>query len=100
MSTVKFGDTHVITFTVKDSDNAPHDLAGATVRVLARPVGGGDFIVLTSALGAGTGTVTHTLTGTLAVGSYSIEVEVTQSGAIITAPSAGYANLTVVPNLG
>jgi hypothetical protein len=102
MNTVKFGDTHTVTFTVKDSAGVPVDLSGATIRVLAVLDGDADqtTIVLASALGGGTGEVTHTLTGTLPVGTYSIEVEVTQGGTVISAPSAGYATLQVVAGLG
>lgn len=100
MSTVKLGDTHTITFTLKDSAGAVVDLTGSTPRVIARALGGGAAVVLVSALGVDPGTVTHTLTGTLAAGTYHIEVEITASGgAITTAPSAGYATLTVAPDL-
>lgn len=99
-STVKRGDTHTITLTVRDSENALVDLTGATVRLLALPTSGGEVIVLPSALGAGTGTVVHTLSGNLAAGTYSIEVEATIGGVITTAPTEGYATLTVTADLG
>lgn len=100
MSTIKAGDTHTITFTIKDSAGAAVDLTGSTPRVVARPLSGGAAVELTSALGVDAGTVEHTLTGTLAAGTYHIEVEITASGgAITTAPSDGYATLKVAPDL-
>jgi len=100
---VKYGDTHQITFTVKDSDGDPVDLTGTTVRVLA--VRDDDasktVITLASAIGvAVNGTVTHQLTGTLPVGTYSVVVEVTEGGVITTSPSAGYVALQVTDGLG
>jgi hypothetical protein len=102
MSTVKYGDTHAITFTVLDPDGAPVDLTGATVRVLAvsaRGVGN-DTIELASSISVAVeGTVVHQLTGTLPVGPYNVEVEVTQGSVVTTAPSAGYATLKVVADI-
>lgn len=100
MNTVKRGDTNLITLTVKDSAGVAVNLSGSTVRLLAVPISGGGATVLSASLGAGTGTVEHLLTGTLAVGTYSLEVEVTQGGVVTTAPSEGYATLIVTPDLG
>jgi hypothetical protein len=98
---VKYRDTSTITFTVKDAAKVPVNLSGSTVRLLAQPVGGGgETTVLASSLGAGTGAVEHTLTGTLDVDTYRVEVEVTAAdGAITTAPSDGYAVLEVKRDL-
>lgn len=96
---VKYRDTNTITLTVKDAAGVAVNLSGSTVRVLAQPVSGGEATVLTSSLGAGTGTVVHQLTGTLAIGTYRLEVEVTLAGEITTAPSSGYATLRVEPDL-
>lgn len=98
-STVKRRDTHPITLTVKDPSGAAVDLAGWMVRLLARPALGGPAVVLASALGAGLGTVTHQLTGALPAAAYRLEVESTLAGVIVTAPSSGYAILSVVPDL-
>ena len=97
---VKYRDTSTITFTVKDAAGVAVSLAGSTVRLLAQPYVGGGAVELDSSPGAGTGTVEHQLTGTLAVGTYRLEVEVTAAGgAITTAPSFGYAVLVVQPDL-
>lgn len=102
-NTVKKGDTHAITLTVFDtvgSTPTPLDLTGATVRLLAK-AGEATTVVLTATLDADptTGIVHHTLTGTLPAGTYKVEVEVTQGGAITTAPTTGYATLIVEDDL-
>ena len=98
---VKSGDTHSITLTVNDSAGSPVDLTGSTIRLLARINDDSAAMVeLTSALGAGTGEVTHTLTGTLPVGTYNVEVEATIGGVTTTAPTEGYATLVVTQDLG
>jgi len=96
MITVKRGDTHDTTWTVG------MNLTGATVRLLAQPRTTGTTIVLacvvTDAVG---GIVTHTLTGTLAVGVYDVELEVTTSGGqIVTFPNDSYETLCVARDLG
>ena len=100
MSTVKHGDTHTITLTVKDSAGDAVDLTGATIRLLATPVRGGEVIELAASLGAGAGEVEHTLSGSLDAGTYSIEVEATIAGVTTTAPTEGYATLKVFADLG
>lgn len=100
MSKVKYGDTHDVIFTVKDVYRRPVDLTGATTRILAQPVAGGSLQVLESSLGVKKGTVVHSLTGTLPVGVYRIEVELTNAGVVTTAPSSGYGTLDVVADLG
>lgn len=101
---VKQGDTHSITFTVYEtvgSTPTPRDLTDpvATVRVLAKK-GTEATVVLAASVGGDPGTVVHTLTGTLPAGTYQVEVEVTQGGAITTAPTTGYETLIVEPDLG
>lgn len=100
MNTVKHGDTHLITLTVKDSTGAPVNLTGSEIRVLALPINGGAATELTATLGAATGTVEHTLTGTLAVGSYRVVVQDTKAGIRTTSPSEGGTALIVEANLG
>lgn len=101
MNTVKRGDTNDITLTIKDDNNEPVDLTGATVKVIANPVGGGSAETLApTVLGSDPGTVVHTLTGNLAAGTYQVEVEVTKDGVITTAPTTGYATLIVEADLG
>lgn len=99
---VKHGDTHQITFTVKDSTGAAKNLTGASVRILASLVGTTDPPVeLASSVPSPTsGQVLHTLTGTLAAGTYNVEVEATIAGVIATAPTEGYGQLIVRPDLG
>jgi len=97
MITVKKGDTHAITYTV----NA--DLTGATVRLLCKQSGRPDLsptVLASTVTDAPGGVVSHTLTGTLAVGLYDIELEITKSGAISTSPTNGYEQLKVLVDLG
>lgn len=98
---VKRGDTHTITLAVS-SDGAPVDLTSATVRILVRPTGSSTTstelaATVTDAPG---GTLTHTLTGTLAVGPWDVEVEVTRDGQITTYPSTGFERINMRPDLG
>lgn len=102
MSKVKHGDTHEITFTIRDSNNNNRlvDLTGAAVRLLARQGKTGPTQVLSASPGPTKGTVVHQLTGTLPVGTYWIEVEITSDGVVTTAPYDGYAFLDVIEDLG
>ena len=100
MSKVKHGDTHAVTFTVRDARNRLVDLTGATVRLLARASDSGVTQVLPASLGPTKGTVVHQLSGTLPVDTYRIEVEITSDGVVTTAPSVGFAILDVMPDLG
>lgn len=95
MITVKYGDTHDIAWAV----NA--DLSGAIVRLLFRKVGATESVeAAASVTDPLNGVVTHTLTGTLPIGHYDVEVEATKSGAVTTAPSVGYERLVVARDLG
>lgn len=101
MSTVKRGDTHELVFTIRNARKKPVDLTGSTVRILAQPWNGGATFELDSSLGEKTGTVVHQLTGDLAVGTYRLEIEVTDGeGVITTMPSNGYEMLIVLDDLG
>lgn len=101
-NTVKRGDTHAITLTVKDSAGLPVDLTGATVRLLASITNSPDpaEVLPATITDAVNGVVTHTLTGALLAGTYQIEVEATIGGVITTAPTDGYATLIVKADLG
>ncbi len=101
MTQVKHGDTHDITIAVT-SDGAAVDLTGATIRVLARPTGTADTatVLAHTIIDAAAGTLTHTLTGTLAVGPWDVEVEVARDGQIATYPTAGYLRLDVAADIG
>lgn len=98
MSTfVKTGDTHTVAWRVN------WDLTGATVRLLFRhlvtptePVIEAP-VVITDAAG---GVVTHTLTGTLDLGEYDVEVEIVKEGVKYSSPTTGFERLTVTPDLG
>ena len=93
--TVKRGDTHDTLWT------ANMDLTGATVRLLARYKKDKTVQVLPTTISdAAAGEVTHTLTGTLAVGVYEIELEVTQGPLVVTFPNGKYETLNVVQDLG
>jgi hypothetical protein len=100
MITVKQGDTHDITFTVTDADGGGVNLTGATVRLLARPQADATPVVLACSISnAVAGEVTHTLTGTLLPVRYYVELEITKSGKISTAPTDGYETLRVVKQI-
>lgn len=98
---VKHGDIHPITLTVA-SDGIPVDLTGATIRVLARPTGavGEPMILAHTVTDAAAGVLSHTLTGTLTVGPWDVEVEVSRGEEIVTYPTSGFAPMYVHPDLG
>ena len=50
-------------------------------------------------LDAAQGEVTHNLTGTLPIGRYRVELEVTTGGEVVTFPNDQYARLDVIPDL-
>lgn len=90
---VKQGDTHAVQW------KANMDLAGATVRLIARPRVGLPIVLASAVTDAAQGVVSHTLTGLLAIGTYKVELEVTNGVEIITFPNNSYASLTVIPDL-
>lgn len=90
---VKQGDTHVVQW------KANLDLTTATVRLVAKPRTGEPVVLATTITDAAEGLVSHTLTGTLPIGTYKVELEVTDGGEIITFPNNGYSSLTVIPDL-
>lgn len=83
--TVKHGDKYPITFT------ANMDLTGSTVRLIVTPTSGTAIVLSASVTNAVGGVVTHTLDGTLPVGAYKVELEVTQGGSIVTFPTSQQA---------
>jgi hypothetical protein len=100
-STVKRGDTVTMTLTVKDSAGVAINLTGATVKVLAKNTATSEVSTLSSTISdAPNGKVQHVFTGSLAEGTYNVEVEVTDDGVIATAPGDGYGTLIVKPDLG
>lgn len=101
-NTVKFGDTHSIELTVYGGDPPlPVDLTGTSVRLLAKS-GESATVELDATLDADptTGKVHHTLTGTLPVGTYDVEVEDTVGSIKTTSPTIGYISLIVAQDLG
>ena len=93
------GDIKPVSWSVT-SDGAAGDLSAATVRLLAQPLSGGAVVELTNVIS--TSVVTHTLTGTLAVGRYQVVIEATQGGQVITYPdtNAEQHHLTVTADIG
>lgn len=91
--TVKTGDTYATTWTV------PLNLTGSTVRLIARKRGFDPIVLPTTITDAANGVVQHVLTGTLPVGNYLVELEVTNGSVIVTAPTDSYENLKVIPDL-
>lgn len=90
---VKSGDEYAIQW------KANMDLSGATVRIIAKPRVGDPVVLASTIADAAEGLVSHQLDGTLATGTYKVELEVTDGGEIITFPNNGYSSLTVVPDL-
>jgi len=90
---VKQGDTYPTYWHV------PMDLNGATVRLVARR-GSNPAVTLPSSISnPDTGVVQHILDGTLTVGLYAVELEISKAGQIITAPTDTYENLRVIADL-
>lgn len=98
---VKHGDTHAIYLIVADAKTkAPVDITGSTV-VINIKMKNGTPIALAAVVDDGpAGRVRHQLTGTLAVGTYAMEVELTKSGVITTTPTIGTDTLVVQPDIG
>lgn len=93
MITVKARDTHVVRW------QANMDLSAASVRLIAKRPGCTPVILASEIEDPETGIVKHTLTGTLAVGVYDIELEVTVTGEVVTFPNDGYSQLAVRTDL-
>ena len=99
MLTVKQGDKYDTVWTVREEGGAPLDLTGATVRLIARNRNSGPITLAAAVTNAALGQVTHTLTGTLLVGTYKVEAEVTRGSEVRTAPTKTYENLQVITDL-
>lgn len=75
------------------------NLTGCTVRLIARR-GSQPAVVLTSEItDPPAGEVRHILDGTLDVGLYAVELEISRDLEIITAPTGSYNNLRVIADL-
>lgn len=90
---VKSGDTHPVQW------RANMDLSGSTVRLVASPRRGVPIVLDCTVADAAEGLVTHVLTGTLPVGSYRVELEVSSGSEVVTFPNDSYASLEVIPDL-
>ncbi len=91
--TVKSGDKYPTLWMV------PMDLTNSTVRLIAKNKFGAVSVLATTIKNAADGIVEHVLTGTLAPGEYRVELEITRGSEVITAPTDGYENLKVIPDL-
>lgn len=91
---VKLGDKYPISWRVN------MDLTGATARVLTKDEHGTAGVLSAVVTDAQGGVVTHALDGTIPAGVYTVEVEVSRAGQVITFPGDGYGVLTVLPDLG
>lgn len=92
-TTVKHGDTIPLTLTIGV------DITGATVRVLCRRGSAAATVLPSTVTDYATGAIVHELDGTLAIGNYDLEVEITRNGVVQTAPTVGYVRLIVAPDL-
>lgn len=92
---VKHGDRGTVT-----TWTANVDLTGSTVVLVASLVTGGPLITLSSSITDAThGVVTHITDGTVPVGTYNVELKVTQGGLPVWFPNIGYETLIVNPQL-
>lgn len=91
--TVKTGDTYATTWRV------PLDLTGSTVRLIAKRPRHDPVVLPATIIDAPQGVVQHVLTGTLPVGKYLVELEITNGATIVTAPTDSYENLNVIADL-
>jgi len=103
-TTVKTSDTYAVTFNVTDDDGAPVDLTSvATLQMWARLAGDPNATPFTLSAAVSdplNGKVVHTLTGTLAAGTYDLEIKLTTFASIVShVPSDSYYTLVVLPDL-
>jgi hypothetical protein len=93
-TTVKHEDRHPTTWT------ANMNLAGCTVRLLAQK-NGATQVLASTITDAPNGVVTHVLDGTLDIGTYKVELEVSRAGDGLRAtfPNKGYETLVVAADL-
>ena len=93
--TIKRGDKHDVRLAI---GNSPLALLGGVAKVHVQPSLGGSAIVFNATVGADN-IVTWSLDGTLDVGRFLMEVQVTLGLFIVTAPSNGMITLTVLDDL-
>lgn len=92
---IKRGDKHDVKLTIV---GPPMNLNGGTAKVFVTPSAGGSVTPFNATILDNV--VTWSLDGTLPVGKYNLEVQVTIGGNIVTAPNGGYMELRVVQDLG
>lgn len=103
--TVRQGDTHAVYWKVTDGDvenGVPHevDLSGMTAEIHVKlSAKGSPSIDLLAVVEESENRIRHNLTGTLAPGTYLLEIELTKDGVIATAPTAKNDTLTVVTQI-
>lgn len=106
--TIKLGDTlPAITATLTGGTGAAQDLAGATVRIAFRAVGGlgapalvGDVTIVSATAGTVSYTFPVGATAALGVGIFQFEFEVALSGGgVATFPSDGYHTLRIISDI-
>ena len=92
--TIKRGDKHDVRLTIV---NAPLSLTGGATKVFVTPSIGGTTMQFDATISGDV--VTWTLDGTIPVGKYRLEVQVTVSGFIVTAPNDSWVELVVLQDL-
>lgn len=93
--TVKRGDKYDVKLSIH---NAPMDLTAGVVKVHVTPSVGGSATVFNATIDSND-VVTWPLDGTLPVGKYKLEVQVTVGGWIVTSPSDDMMDLLVLQDL-
>lgn len=93
--TIKRGDKHVVELRIT---TPPTNLAGGTVKVFVTPSVGGTAQTFNATIDANN-VVSWQLDGSLAVGKYRLEIQVTVGLQIVTAPSDGWMDLVVLQDL-
>jgi hypothetical protein len=92
--TIKRGDTHQVRLAI---GNAPLALTGGVAKVHVKPSLGGIATVFNATLDGNV--VVWQLDGSLPVGRFLLEAQVTVSGQVVTAPSNGMMPLVVLADL-
>lgn len=93
--TIKRGDKHVVELRIT---TPPTNLATGVVKVFVTPSIGGTVQPFNATIDANN-VVSWQLDGSLAVGKYRLEVQVTVGSQIVTAPSDGWMELIVLQDL-
>lgn len=93
MITIKQGDVYAVTFTVN------YDLNGSAAQLYASRGDGSTIGLNTTITDAANGVVQHMLDGTLDLGTYFVELEVTQDNERFTFPTVGFEKMVIVENI-